>query len=666
MAEQANSLLTVLPPGPKVEAGADDLVFDIGLQDASDPASASTAATAADSSRHSRQAPPAIEVGDVGDIGVLEGSESGESVASADLLQLIQQASEVEISSDSADSRKEAPTQPAPEPESADSPAMPSGKAVAEVEVAGAAQREGVGHDARPREESAPRSSGHAEEDDGIELSMEHLPSQASGRAAEVTFAVGGFAATASPAEPAEPMNRHQEDTARSNAVDEMFADILGPIDEAPAPAATRAAAPTATATSSRRIVVAEPAGPLSRGKDSSDKPDAAGAMPSTARSLTVPAASTGASKLSSSKASNQAALAHLMQESAENVERREPVPQNTSPANSSVRNEADEDATLDKEWDEIARRTDELIANARESKGVVAVSQDVLSQPLSYKDFTQWLLQLEIDPAALRQMREEMVEDDMAGCVGCFMKPRQRPRSEVPGLDRRFCADKDLVLFLKVTHFDFNDSVHHRMLRTMYGKLSRNKVCPTVGRHWELLGFQSGDPRTDLNRSGGVLNVMQMFYFFAHHFDLMKAAYLLAQDAQHNFPLACVSINITKMVIECLLEGRLSKLCNNSRGVFETVCVVYSGAFFHWYWRWRTQKRSIRDTELTFKEVRALLERRPAKLIDMLQEGMLENKAKTDPSRLEFTDIDFGGTTGKGKESQGIPDGLQRYQYDE
>ena len=50
-----------------------------------------------------------------------------------------------------------------------------------------------------------------------------------------------------------------------------------------------------------------------------------------------------------------------------------------------------------------------------------------------------------------------------------------------------------------------------------------------------------------DLNRSGGVLNVIQMFYFFAHHFDLMKAAYLLAQDAQHNFPLACVSINITK-----------------------------------------------------------------------------------------------------------------------
>ena len=38
-------------------------------------------------------------------------------------------------------------------------------QAVAEAEVARAAQREGVGHDARSSEEAAPRSSGHAEED---------------------------------------------------------------------------------------------------------------------------------------------------------------------------------------------------------------------------------------------------------------------------------------------------------------------------------------------------------------------------------------------------------------------------------------------------------------------------------------------------------------------
>lgn len=36
------------------------------------------------------------------------------------------------------------------------------------------------------------------------------------------------------------------------------------------------------------------------------------------------------------------------------------------------------------------------------------------------------------------------------------------------------------------------------------------SQVCPSIGRHWEVLGFQGGDPRTDLNRSGGLLNVLQ------------------------------------------------------------------------------------------------------------------------------------------------------------
>ena len=36
---------------------------------------------------------------------------------------------------------------------------------------------------------------------------------------------------------------------------------------------------------------------------------------------------------------------------------------------------------------------------------------------------------------------------------------------------------------------FDFYDAMHHRMLRTMYCKLSRCQVCPRVGSHWEAGG---------------------------------------------------------------------------------------------------------------------------------------------------------------------------------
>merc|ERR1719464_1345004 len=120
-------------------------------------------------------------------------------------------------------------------------------------------------------------------------------------------------------------------------------------------------------------------------------------------------------------------------------------------------------------------------------------------------------------------------------------------------------------------------------MLRTLYTKLTRNKMCPSIGLHWEVLGFQHTDPRTDLNRSGGVLNVLHLFFFVSHHFELLKAAYLLAQDTEQNFPLACVSISITRMVLEGFFAGRLSTLCNNS-DVLDATCRVYAGGLFHFY----------------------------------------------------------------------------------
>lgn len=220
---------------------------------------------------------------------------------------------------------------------------------------------------------------------------------------------------------------------------------------------------------------------------------------------------------------------------------------------------------------------------------------------------------------------------------------------------------DKDLVLFLKMTSFDFNDIVHFRMLRTIYFKLTRNKVCGMVGNHWEVLGFQGSDPRTDLNRAGGVLNVIHMFYVFAKHLEIFKGAFQLAQDGEQNFPLACVCINITKMVMENLLAGKLSSLCNSgNQGVFDTTCTVFAGGFFHWYSQWRSQKRRIQDTDKTLKEVQALMEKRPAKLLEGLSKGIAELRSKTDPSRFEFTDLALGSARGPSQEGAAPPAGSQ------
>lgn len=304
---------------------------------------------------------------------------------------------------------------------------------------------------------------------------------------------------------------------------------------------------------------------------------------------------------------------------------------------------EEDDDAPGEDEWAEIEARTQEVRAKEVAERGRLVAPDDPACSPMTYREVEEWLHQLRIDEATLEQFQHEV--DDR---VVCCCTTRRRA-CDVRGLDKKLWQGKDMVLFLKATNFDFNDLTHFRMLRTAYLKLSRNKTCPSIGRHWEVLGFQHTDPRTDLNRSGGVLNVLHFFFFFSHYFDILKAAYLLAQDGEQNFPLACVSINLTRMTIECLLAGRLSRLCNrDQKGVVHTTCEVYAGALFHFYSRWRTQKRTIQDSEVTFKEVRYLLERQPQKLLQGLEQGIKEQRDKTDASKFEFTDLDFGGAPAK------------------
>ena len=43
-------------------------------------------------------------------------------------------------------------------------------------------------------------------------------------------------------------------------------------------------------------------------------------------------------------------------------------------------------------------------------------------------------------------------------------------------------------------------------------------KACPAEGVHWERVGFQGADPRTDLNRSMGILAVLQALRWADRH----------------------------------------------------------------------------------------------------------------------------------------------------
>jgi len=327
--------------------------------------------------------------------------------------------------------------------------------------------------------------------------------------------------------------------------------------------------------------------------------------------------------------------------------------------------------AELEQEWAEVGKRTVEASKKKQAEAGKIQPADNSVTSPISYKEVKTWVDDQDLDMQLLAPF-VQTVSDVKCGCM-----PMSRCMTDIPHLNKKHKQDKDRLLVLNFVHFDFNEVVHFRMLRTIYTKTTGNKTCSSTGGHWELLGFQNTDPKMDLNRSGGVLNVIHFFFFFCHVFDIFKSAWLLSRDEQQNFPLACISINITKMVVECLLNGQLSKVCNacntGDGGMFAVVARLHSASVFHFCTRWRNLKRTIRDSSVTLKEVRTELEKRPEKLLKQLAEGMQAQSSKHDTTHLKFTDLELGtsqtgqqgakGQSAQAKGAQAVPDRMKNYQ---
>mmetsp|Transcript_52127 Transcript_52127/g.124160 ORF Transcript_52127/g.124160 Transcript_52127/m.124160 type:complete len:387 (+) Transcript_52127:81-1241(+) len=301
---------------------------------------------------------------------------------------------------------------------------------------------------------------------------------------------------------------------------------------------------------------------------------------------------------------------------------------------------------SLEEEWGDVEARTVELRTRAEASFGKAvetSATAEGTEVPVSWSEVQRWIAAQVVDQSLLQSLMQEKVP---AGGLGsCF--GASRSKADVPGLHKKLRQDKEATICFKMISFDPFNAMHFRMLRTLYTKLTRNRACPTIGGHWEVMGFQHTDPRTDLNRSGGVLNVIHMAWFLSSPqlVDTMKTIFVLSQDQEQEFPFALVSINITSMVLNAFLEGRLSSVCNSSSSVLETTCRANAAGLWYFQTRWRGLKRTIRSGHMqpALHEVEAQLAK-PAKLFEFFQKALDENRQKNEPSKLEFTDLSHDG----------------------
>ncbi|KAM9393266.1 ELMO domain-containing protein 3 isoform 2-T4 [Pholidichthys leucotaenia] len=130
------------------------------------------------------------------------------------------------------------------------------------------------------------------------------------------------------------------------------------------------------------------------------------------------------------------------------------------------------------------------------------------------------------------------------------------------PRLHRELLEERDLVFAIAQCPVDNSQTVHMRVLQTIYKRLIGCKLdCPRFGGHWENIGFQGTDPATDL-RGTGFLGLMHTLYFVMdpETLPLARDIFKLSQHPTQNFPFSVMSINMTRITLQVLREEALSK----------------------------------------------------------------------------------------------------------
>nr|XP_046242820.1 ELMO domain-containing protein 3 [Scatophagus argus]XP_046242821.1 ELMO domain-containing protein 3 [Scatophagus argus] len=198
------------------------------------------------------------------------------------------------------------------------------------------------------------------------------------------------------------------------------------------------------------------------------------------------------------------------------------------------------------------------------------------------------------------------------------------------PRLHRELLEERDLVFAIAQCHVDNSQSVHMRVLQTIYKRLIGSRLdCPRYGTHWESIGFQGTDPATDL-RGTGFLGLMHTLYFVMdpETLPLARDIYKLSQHPTQNFPFSVMSINMTRIALQVLREEALSKECNRRQQVVGVLNEFYVATYLHLYQLWKTQQKTIADSGFVLKEVELFAKKNPKQMLRRLEVFLKERRA--------------------------------------
>lgn len=163
-------------------------------------------------------------------------------------------------------------------------------------------------------------------------------------------------------------------------------------------------------------------------------------------------------------------------------------------------------------------------------------------------------------------------------------LEKNQRLRKTCFGLCRPTVLNSSLLdeyhTIVKISKLglDPKDKQSYDVLRKFYKILeSSDYDAPDQGAHWENIGFQNSNPSTDL-RSVGLLALLHLLSFLDTNHTYARSLYLFVRSEGRNIPFAVLGINLSKLVLDCMREGRLNYEFNMTESVHEVMNNFYQG----------------------------------------------------------------------------------------
>jgi len=139
---------------------------------------------------------------------------------------------------------------------------------------------------------------------------------------------------------------------------------------------------------------------------------------------------------------------------------------------------------------------------------------------------------------------------------------------------------EKNFILNISRIRYDSNNSIHFRILFTIYYFFTK-KNCEKTGEHWQDIGFQSDTPYTDLI-SVGMLGPLQILYgidvypnFYSQLFE-----YLVMRKCDLFFAVNLLSCS--KFCLNILERGILDGQNNNLIGILNEIYVGMGYDFYN------------------------------------------------------------------------------------